>query len=89
MSSTDKTGEKLLASIRKTKASGGPTETTAASGPAATPKRAKTATRKAAPKARSKAAAKPAAKRAAKPAATKPAAVAADPYQGARRVWPD
>ena len=83
MSTTDKTGEKLLASIRKTKASGGPSETSSTPS-AATPTPAVTTKRKVAPKAP----ARTAAKTVAKPAAEAPAA-AADPYQAARRIWPD
>ena len=84
MSSTDKTGEKLLASIRKTKESGGPSETSSSTPSAATPRPAVTTKRKVAPKAP----ARTAAKTVAKPAAEAPAA-AADPYQAARRIWPD
>ncbi len=62
MTTTDKTGEQLVQSIRKTKATG------ATGSPTTTP--------------RSSAKAKPAAPQ------TAPA-VAADPYQHGRRVWPD
>ncbi len=89
MSSTDKTGDKLLASIRKTKASGGPSETSSTPS-AATPKRAVTTKRKVAPKPPARTAAKPAAKPASGPTATaKAPAAAADPFQAARRIWPD
>ena len=77
MSSTDKTGEKLLASIRKTKAGGKPTETTSggsgAAGRAAPAKKAAVRKKAGATKAAAKSAARP----------------AADAYQSARRVWPD
>ena len=87
MSSTDKTGEKLLASIRKTRAAGGSEENTAAKpGGAQTAKPAATTKRKTAPKPRAKATAKPAARKAA-PAKAKKQAI--DPFQAARRVWPD
>lgn len=87
MSSTDKTGEKLMASIRKTKATPGPTETTDASAPAAqAPKRTTGNVRTTPAKAKAKPAAKPVAK--ASTAKTAPKAVA-DPFQSARRVWPD
>lgn len=90
MSTTDKTGEKLLASIRKTKASGGPSETSSSTPAATTPRRAVSTKSKVAPRAAAKTAAKSAAKPAAKPAATaKAPATAADPYQAARRIWPD
>ena len=88
-STTDKAGEKLLASIRKTKASDGPSEADRSTPSAATPSRAAPTRRKVARKARARTAAKPAA---AKPsAATKaPAsATASDPYQAAPRIWPD
>ena len=75
MSSTDNTRDKLVASMRKTKAD--------AAEPAATTKKAAPATKKTTAR---KAPAKPQAAR--KPAA-KPAAVSDDPYQAGRRVWPD
>ena len=86
MSSTDKTGEKLLASIRKTKASGGPSETSSSTPSDTTPRRAVSTKRKVAPKAAANTVAKPVAKPA---ATTKAPATAADPYQAARRIWPD
>jgi len=91
MTTNDKTGEKLLASIRKTKEAGGPIETAASPSSASAPaKRTATAKRKAPPKARAKTgAAKPAATRVATPPRPKAAAPAAGPYQSARRVWPD
>ena len=88
MSSTEKTGEKLLASIRKTRAAGGPEENTAAKpGGAQTAKPAATTKRKTAPKTRAKATAKPAARKAA-PARVK-VRQPVDPFQAGRRVWPD
>jgi hypothetical protein len=89
MSSTDKTGEKLLASIRKTRAAGASGEDSAAKPAGAqTAKPAATTTkRKTAPKSRAKAAAKPAPRKAA-PAKVK-AQQPVDPFQAGRRVWPD
>ena len=88
MSSTDKTGEKLLASIRKTRAAGASGEDTAAKPAGAqTAKPAATTKRKTAPKSRAKAAAKPAPRKAA-PAKVK-AQQPVDPFQAGRRVWPD
>jgi hypothetical protein len=88
MSSTDKTGEKLLASIRKTKAAGASGENTAAKPAGAqTAKPAATTKRKTAPKSRAKATAKPAPRKAA-PAKVK-AQQPVDPFQASRRVWPD
>lgn len=96
MTTKDKTGDQLMASIRKTKTEAGISEQE----PAATPK-APVATPKAAAAPRKKAAAKakPAAaqrsrmtkkKVAAKPRATKTAAKAENAgYQSTRRVWPD
>ena len=81
MSTTDKTGEKLLQTIRDTKAAGTPSRTSPTT-------RKKTATRKATPKVASGTSPQPAAKPA--PAAKpKAAAPGGDPYQAARRVWPD
>ena len=88
MSSTDKTGEKLLASIRKTRAAGGSEENTAAKpGGAQTAKPATTTKRKTAPKSRAKTTEKPAARKAAPAKAKEQQAM--DPFQAARRVWPD
>lgn len=73
MSNTDNTRDKLVASMRKTKA--GKTSTPAAGGK-------KTAMRKVAtkPQAASRPAAKP---------TGKSAAAGTDPYQAGRRIWPD
>jgi hypothetical protein len=79
MSNTDKTGEKLLQTIRDTKAAGTP------SGTARTTRK-RTATRKATPKPAAATRPQPAATTAAAPT---PAASGADPYQAGRRVWPD
>ena len=88
MSSTDKTGEKLLASIRKTRAAGSSDENTAAKpGGAQTAKLAATTKRKAAPRSRTKATAKPAARKAAPAKAKEQQAM--DPFQAGRRIWPD
>lgn len=83
MSSTDKTRQKLMASMRKTKAGSGSSASQAATGK-------KTAT-KSAPKTARKAAATPGKAGAGKTARdkAKPRPVVADPYQGGRRVWPD
>jgi hypothetical protein len=98
MSSTDKTGEKLLASIRKTRSSGDASQGTddtgnvsASATPATTAKRAASSKRKTAPGSRAKKtavkpAASPAPKRAASP---RDADASADPYQTGRRIWPD
>ena len=93
MSTTDKTGEKLLASIRKTKAGGSSPENTDGIARGATTASPAATRRKTAPKSRSKTAATPAAKRAT-PATkrTTPAKAEktpADPYQAGRRIWPD
>ena len=96
MTTKDKTGDQLMASIRKTKTEAG----TSGQQPAATPKP-PAATPKAAtaPRKKTAAKAKPAAaqtsrvtkkKVAAKPRATKTAAKAENTgYQSTRRVWPD
>lgn len=74
MTTADKTGDKLVQSIRKTKAGAAAT----ASKPSAPTTRKKAQTRKAS----TKAAAKPPVKR-------KTASAATDPYQAGQRVWPD
>lgn len=74
MSTTDKTGEKLLASMRKTKAA-------AADKAAAPPKSTQ--------KARTKPAQRPARKRTAAKRDTSATGIRADAYQSGRRVWPD
>ena len=79
MSTTEKTGEKLLQTIRDTKAAGSP------SGTARTTRKA-TATRKTTPKAAAETSPQPAATPAPKP---KPAIPDTDPYQAGGRLWPD
>ena len=79
MSTTDKTGEKLLQTIRDTKAAGAPTGNS-------TTTRKKTATRKVTPKPATETRARPALTPAAQPT---PGAPGTDPYQAGRRVWPD
>ena len=86
MSTTDKTGEKLLASIRKTKAGGSSAENAGGSAAGATAARPTAVKRKTTPKARVKAAVPPAPRRATPAKAEK---APTDPYQAGRRVWPD
>ena len=76
MSGTEDTRDKLVASMRKTKA--GSNTPSAPAAKKAAPASKKTTSRKA--PAKSPAARKPAAKA---------AAAGADPYQAGRRVWPD
>ena len=91
MTDTDKTRQKLVNSMRKSKDTAGKkpvpkTNTTKASSPAkASPKKKKTAAAMASTKSpqRSGAAAKNVA------ATAGSARVASDSYQGSRRVWPD
>jgi hypothetical protein len=80
MSSTDKTRQKLMESMRKTKAgSASKSDTTTT----------KSDTKASSSASQSKPAAKPAAAKR-KPAARKPAPKSGgDPYQAGRRVWPD
>jgi hypothetical protein len=81
MSTTDKTGDKLVQSIRKTKAGEGGTRRRTGSQGAATGG------------GKAKPAAKPASKRGAKPASPKAVTAKAkavvDPYRSCERVWPD
>ena len=83
MSSTDKTRDKLMASMRKTKA--GSTGKTAGGTSQGSVK--KTASKTVA----KKPARKPATTKAVpgKPARPRTLAAGGDPYQGGRRVWPD
>jgi hypothetical protein len=91
----DKTGDQLMASIRKTKTQ----ESTPDKGAAATPQAAPTVAKTTAPKAKPAAAkSKPAAPRrpattkkkvAAKPKAARAATEQPTAYQASRRVWPD
>ena len=86
MSTTDKTGEKLLASIRKTKAGGSSPANTGGSSGGTTTVRPTATKRKTAPKSRAKAVPAPAVKRATPASVEKEPA---DPYQAGRRIWPD
>jgi hypothetical protein len=84
MSSTDKTRQKLMASMRKTKkGSTGKEDTAASAGKTTAAKSATRPARKAAAKS-GKAGAGEAARDKAKTGS-----VVTDPYQGGRRVWPD
>ena len=82
MTSRDKTGDKLVASIRKTKAGSTQTATTSSTTPAK-PRRA-ASTAKAQPKATPKA-------KSASPVKRRPSAAkkSAGSYQSTGRVWPD
>jgi hypothetical protein len=77
MTTEDKTGDKLVASIRKTKAGAATAEKAPVSQPAAD-KPAPAPRRRAAPKAKAKAASSGLAKR-----------TDADSYQSPGRIWPD
>ena len=79
---SDKTREKLLNTMRKTKADAAEVPAKPAAAKKAPAKKKAAKKPKAAPKA--KAASKPRAK-----AKKKSAQAATDPYQGARRIWPD
>ncbi len=83
MTNTDKTRQKLVDSMRKTKAE---TEANTSPTKASEPEAKKTRVRRASTKPASDAGrvtAKPGARSA------KPTQTPSDPYQGARRVWPD
>ena len=87
MTNTDKTRQKLVDSMRKTKAgTEAEAETDTAPIKAAAPKEKKTRARRTSTKS-----AGDAGSITAKPSTTsaKPAQTPSDPYQGARRVWPD
>ena len=89
MTTTDKTRQKLVDSMRKTKAETEPetkAETDTPPPQASAPKARKTRARRASTKPAGDArgvTAKPSTRSA------KPAQTPSDPYQGARRVWPD
>ncbi len=85
MTNTDKTRQKLVDSMRKTKAEAG-TEADTSPTKASAPKAKKTRVQRASTKPASDAGritTKPSARSA------KPTQTPSDPYQGARRVWPD
>ncbi len=87
MTTSDKTGEKLVQSIRKTKASSGSTSpATATDKPAAAAPAKKAAVKK---KVSAKASPRKPATPAKAAAKAKPTKAAIDNYQSSRRVWPD
>ncbi len=80
MSTTDKAQQKLVDSMRKTKASSGAKPASAKKAEASKP---------AAPRSRKKVSTTRAAKKTPKPIAATASQISADPYQGSPRVWPD
>ena len=81
MNSTDKTRDKLVASMRKSKATPGE--------PAAAPAKKPATTKAAAGRAKTRTTAAASAKRKSRPAAAGSRQQGADPYQARPRVWPD